>query len=276
LTKTQKKYALLCLALGAGIALPIYSKQVGGTKPSFEVASVKPSAPAVAPPRISGQPGGRFTATNTTLKLLMTIAYGVLDFQILGGPNWINTDRWDIEAKAEEGSIPPPTGRPDTTLGSMVQSLIEDRFQLRMHRETKEMPVYELFVAKGGVKMKLSADQTLPSFLEPGDPKPRGLIGVRRGSLEGQGVMLSSFIQVLSQQLGRSIIDKTDLKGLYDITLQWSPELVQGPGGLTEPSDNSRPSFFTAVQEQLGLRLDSAKGPVEVLIIDRAEKPAEN
>jgi uncharacterized protein (TIGR03435 family) len=158
------------------------------TKPSFEVATVKPSASGGDRVAIMGQPGGRIVVTNATFKMVMAMAYRVRDFQISGGPNWIATDRWNIEAKAEEGSIPPPSGPPDPTVIPpqllMMQSLLEDRFQLKMHREINEMPVYELVVAKGGSKMKPSEDQ---STLRPpergappqplpqrGGPMPRG------------------------------------------------------------------------------------------------------
>jgi len=264
----------------ATTAIALWS-QAPAQKPSFEVASVK-AASGNSLPRILGQPGGRLTVTNATLKLLMTVAYGMRDFQILGGPNWITTDRWNIEAKAAEGTLyPPPDGTDLYPITLMVQSLIEDRFQLKMRRGTRELPVYELLIARSGSKMKLSEDQSLPPFLQPGDSKPRGLIAVRRGSLEGQGVRLASFVQILSQQLARTVIDKTDLNGLYDIKLQWTPDLDQGaasrvPDTPLPVTDAPFPSIFTAIQEQLGLRLESAKGPVEVLVIDSVQKPSEN
>src|SRR6267143_175419 len=269
------------------------SQGAAQTKPSFEVATVKPSASVDNRIAIMGQPGGRFVATNATLKMLMGVAYRVRDFQISGGPNWVGTDRWNIEARAEEGSIPPQTGLPDPTVPNplmlMVQSLIEDRCQLKMHRETKELPVYELVAAKGGSKMKLSEDQgpmrpperasPPPALPQRGGPMPRGSMRMLRGDLEANGVPLFNFIQALSQQLGRTVIDKTELKGFYDIRLQWTPELGQGPlipGGPEPPPpppDNSGPSIFTAIQEHLGLRLESARGPVEVLMIDSVQKP---
>jgi uncharacterized protein (TIGR03435 family) len=277
-------------------AIPIFSQQTAGTKPAFEVATIKPSTSADNRIMIMGQPGGRFTVTNATLKMVMGVAYRVRDFQISGGPSWITTDRWNIEAKAEEGSIPPLTGPPDPTVPNpltlMVQSLIEDRFQLKMHRETKELPVYELLVGKSGSKMKLSADQSpakppergspLPPPPQRGGPMPRGAMRVGRGALEANGVLITNLVAALSQQLGRTLIDKTDLKGFYDIKLEWTPEIGQGPvvpGGPEPPppsGDTSGPSIFTAVQEQLGLRLESSKGPVEVLVIDSVQKPTEN
>ena len=212
---------LLLISLGVVIvAIPIFSQGPGQAKPSFEVATVKPNASGDNRVAIMRQPGGRFVSTGISLKMLMGFAYRVRDFQISGGPNWITTDRWNIEGKAEEGSIPPPTGPPDPNvpdpLSLMVQSLIEERFQLKMHRETKELPVYELVAAKGGPKIKLSEDQSpfrppergappLPP-VQRGGPMPRGSMRMGRGELEANGVPLANFIQTLSQQLGRPVI----------------------------------------------------------------------
>jgi len=274
----QKAFLFVVLAL----------QQPGATRPSFEVATVKPSASTDNRIAILGQPGGRFVATNATLKMLIGTAWRVRDFQISGGPGWAGTDRWNIEAKAEEGAIPPAAGPPDPTvvppLMLMLQSLIEDRFQLKIHRETKELPVYELVVARSGPKIKASEDQSPLSGAPPqrGGPIPRGSMRMGRGDLEATGVPVSNFILGLSQQLGRPVIDKTGLKGLYDIKLQWTPEFGQGPvvpGGPEPPrppADAPGPSIFTAVQEQLGLRLESTKGPVDVLVIDSVQKPSEN
>jgi uncharacterized protein (TIGR03435 family) len=278
------------------VSIPSFSRQSDAAKPAFEVASIKPSTSADNRVMIGGSPGGHFTVTNATLKMIMGAAYRVRDFQIFGGPNWISTDRWNIEAKAEEGSIPPPKGPPDPTvpdpLGLMVQSLLEDRFHLKIHRETRELPVYELRIAKSGSKVKLSPDQSPEKAPEPGSPPPpmplpggpvgRGSVRMGRGSLETNTGPMSLFIMGLSQQLGRPVIDKTGLKGFYDIKLQWTPDFGQGliPPGGSEPTpqagDASGPSIFTAVQEQLGLQLESAKGPVEVIVIDGVQKPTEN
>jgi len=196
--------------------------------------------------------------TNATLKMVIGVAYRVRDFQILGGPSWAGTDRWNIEGKAEEGSIPQLTPPFDPTVPNplmlMVQSLLEDRFQLRMNQETRELPVYDLVIAKGGSRMKLSAEQSPvappergspPPQPQRGGPMPRGMMAMGRGSMEANGVPIANFIQGLSQQLGRPIIDKTGLKGFYDIKLQWTPELGAGfakPGaGRKEPFPRSCP-----------------------------------
>jgi uncharacterized protein (TIGR03435 family) len=288
-------------------AISLFS-QGGNARPSFEVASIKPNNSGIN--RIGiGAPGGTFTATNATLRLLMRFAYRVQDFQMLGGPKWMDADHFDIQAKPEGESrqVPPEQ------MSLMVQSLLEDRFQLKFHRETRELPTYTLVVAKDGPKIKSSADQTPPVLPQPGErgagprgepvagPRggldglrgavggtpPRGAFGMGRGSMLASAVPLSTLINALSQQLGRPIVDKTDLKGLFDIQLQWTPDVGQafGPFGAVAPGgpepppapvDPSGPSIFTALQEQLGLRLESTKGPVEVLVIDSVQAPSEN
>jgi uncharacterized protein (TIGR03435 family) len=172
----------------------------------------------------------------------------------------------------------------------MVQGLLADRFQLKIHRQTKELPVYELSVAKGGFKLKEVAAPEGPVAGAPPPPLPppgRGgapptpppgsaLIG--RGTLVATAAQFAALAQVLSDQLSRSVVDKTGIKGFYDFKLKWTPDVGQGPGvpEPLPPVDSSGPSIFTAIQEQFGLKLDSAKGPVEIFVIDHVEKPTEN
>ena len=285
-------------------------------RPSFEVASIKPFAePAPGTPQFRGfqnQPGGRINITGMPLKMILTFAYGLRDFQVSGGPDWVNTDRWEIVAKAEDGAVPLRTGPKDPTAIDptklMIQSLLDDRFQLKMHKETKELPIYELVVTKDGAKFQLSPDQTPPGPPAPGSAPPpppaapRGQPGTppppNRGgmfinfspsglTLQGNATPLTNLIMALSQNVGRIIVDKTGLQaGLYDFKMQWSPDPAQGspfgpapsagvPG--TEPpraaAEPTGPSLFTALQEQLGLRLVPSKGPVDVYVIDSAQKP---
>jgi uncharacterized protein (TIGR03435 family) len=240
-------------------------------RPSFEVASVKPGDPNERRVSILMTPGGRFTTTNASLKMLIGFAYDVRNHQISGGPNWLDSEKYNIEAKPDNTVTiaPGPAGAPQIRL--MTQSLLADRFKLTLHRETKEEPVYELLVAKGGPKLK-EATETAKGAQQ----------GLRtgRGEINGMAAPLSLLAQMLSQQLGRSVIDKTGLTAKYDFTLTWTPELGQFPGGdrpdAPPPPDPNGPSLFTAVQEELGLRLESTKGPVEILVIDHAEKASEN
>jgi bla regulator protein BlaR1 len=231
------------------------------SKPSFQVASVKANANSGFSPTTMRMAGNRFITTGMPLFPLIMQFYNLRDFQISGGPAWINTDQWDIEAVADDGAVLQTVNfeNPDkpTPASLMVQSLVENRFQFRFHSETKELPVYELTVARNGPKIKLSKDQG------PGTRKGG------RGEIELQAYPFATFVYLLARQLDHALIDKTNLKGLYDIKLQWSTE-------LKAESSSDRPSIFTALQDQLGLKLESAKGPVEVLVIDSVSKPSEN
>jgi uncharacterized protein (TIGR03435 family) len=223
-----------------------------------------------------------------TFKTLMAYAYAVKDFQIIGGPDWINSDRYDIQAKAEVGSVPVSARMRDLNtpdpMALRTQSLVDDRFQLRMHREIREFAVYELAVARGGSKLQLSPDQGPP---EPGMLE-RGSLSIQRTpsgwTLQASAIPLSSLIAVLSNQIGTPIVDKSNLKpGLYDVSLHWAPNRppaegppADSPANRVALDDPEAPPIFTAVQEQLGLRLVSGKGPVEVLVIDAVQKPSAN
>jgi uncharacterized protein (TIGR03435 family) len=280
----------------AVIAVAVMAAEQGpAQKPAFEVASIKPS---LATNASSGQmvgraPGGRLTATNVPLSFLIQNAYRVRPFQVIGGPSWMTTDWWDIEARAEEGTVPPQPGPPDPNvpdaMSLRLQSLLEDRFKLQIHRETRELPVFELSMAKAGLKAKLSNDQgpirppepgTPPP--QPGGPMPRGNISMRPGGLRAAATSMTRFAATLSQIVGRTVIDNTQLNALYDFELSWMPDVGQTvgpplpPGVQLPPIDPSGPSLVTALQEQLGLKLESSKGPVEVLVVDSVSKPTEN
>jgi uncharacterized protein (TIGR03435 family) len=256
---------------------------------TFEVASIKPSTGDDHRISIQIQPGGGLRTTGASLKMLLTIAYDVRDFQISGGPGWINSDRYDIIAKSSrsdglESAPSDPRQMTDGQLKTMqeqmrekLRALLADRFQLKFHRETKEEPVYALVVGKNGAKLQQSESKEGNS--------PRGL-RMGRGQLTGMAAPLEMLTNALSNQLGRPVLDRTGLKGNFDFKLEWTPEPGQsgGPFGgvpppgvdVPPPPDPNGPSVFTAVQEQLGLRLESQKGPVEILVIDRVEKPSEN
>jgi uncharacterized protein (TIGR03435 family) len=253
---------VLVITTIASLVLPVVSQTI--PKPSFQVVSVKANANSGFSPTSMRIAGNRFIATGMPLRPLIMQFYNLRDFQIQGGPNWINTDQWDIEAVADDVVLQmvdlENPGRM-TRASLMMQSLVEDRFQFKFHRETKELPVYELTVAKNGPKIKPSANQT------PGNRR------VGRGQIEIEAHPFATFAYLLARQLDHALIDKTNLKGLYDIQLQWNTELTS----VAEPSPSSdRPSIFTALQEQLGLKLESTKGPVEILVIDSAQKPSEN
>ena len=238
----------------------------------FEVASVKPN--------ISGQQGrfirpspGQLSITNMSLKNLLTIAYKVRDFQISGGPGWMDSDRYDIEAK------PAANASPKQMEGPMLQALLEDRFSLHIHHETRELPVYVLTVGKNGSNLSPAAEKTCVPFDPSNPPLPTapnrnpseqcGFLGLGLGSLTARQVSMEALTMAFSQLLGRPVVDRTGITGEVDARLTFAPD--EAP-----TSDSTLPSIFTAVQEQLGLKLDSAKGPVDILVVDRAEKPTGN
>ena len=256
-------------------AIPVFAQLATPARPTFDVASIKPTGPntPVTGGFGNGQGGGR----NQTLKMLIASAYRVQEFQISGGPSWAGSERFDVEGKTEDR-----TADPDR-LRLMLRSLMEDRFQLKLRRETTTQPVYALVAAKGGPKIRPAADQTSPDVNGPSPPGAgpnRGAIRIGRGSLIGNAVTLSFLARWLSQRLDRLVIDRTTLSGRFDFQLTWTPdagEIVTGPGGqMLPPAEVSGPSIFTAIQEQLGLKLESSKAPVEVLVIDRAERPSAN
>jgi uncharacterized protein (TIGR03435 family) len=197
--------------------------------------------------------GNRFTARNASVRMLILWAYDAADWQVSGGPDWLGSDRFDIEAKPDH-----PASREQTM--AMVQSLLADRFHLTMHHGQKELPVYALAVDKSGPR--LAAHQGELGFQQ----------AVRRGApghVAFLNVRMPRFAWFLKTEVGREVIDKTGLAGNYDFKLEWVPDdLAQ--------KDASGPNLFTAVREQLGLKLESQKGLVDFLIIDRAEKPAAN
>jgi uncharacterized protein (TIGR03435 family) len=239
---------------------------------------------------------GRLTFSGVPIRLVISRAYDIKDFQISGGPSWIESERYDIDAKADEATAEElqklPAEQAAKQMGLMLQSLLADRFQLRVSHATKELPIYALVVAKNGPKLhEAKAGDTYPNGLKGPDGRAAGqggLMRMRPGQVIGQGRPLASLAEVLSQQLGRNVLDQTGLQGNYDFTLEWTPDPTPagmmpmgpppgGPGGDNAPPPEANgPSIFTAIQEQLGLKLEPTKGPVDVIVIDHIEKPSEN
>lgn len=244
-------------------------------KMEFDVASVKASTALGG--ATFGVGNGGASERNVTLKTLIAFAYKLQEFQVLGGPSWVGSDRFDIEARtAARGASP-------DQLRLMLQSLFAVRFQLKLHSETREEPIYALVVGKDGQKIKPSADQLSPEANGPapeGAGPNRGGMRLGMGSLIGNAVELPFFVNMLSQRLDRLVVDRTNLTGRFDIRLQWTPEFDEnalGPGGDPLPSAQTfGPSLFAAIEEQLGLKLEKAKGPVPVFVVDHAERPSEN
>jgi uncharacterized protein (TIGR03435 family) len=294
------------LALLQQSAVPTRAAPGTRVREAFEVASVRPSSPTSLDGGARGArgsgvgPGGarlqidpkRFVASNVTLHRLVLLAYGISGFgsdPVYGGPGWMRTDRFDIQAVLPEGS-------PSYTMNQllrgevpilqlMVQTLLADRFKVALHREMKELPVYNLVVVKDG-KMKLSDDQTPvnpaagPLPWRSDSAPPRGAIVLMFNPTGGRTISatampISEVAALLGDQLGRGVIDKTNLKGLFDIRLDFAPAGSPDATAAVAP-DPAGPYLFDAIQDQLGLKLESTRSLVEVLVIDRAEKPSEN
>jgi uncharacterized protein (TIGR03435 family) len=228
---------------------------------TFEVATVKPNK--------SGSRGmgnhfdpERATWANYTLNTLIGAAYHLQSGQLVGGPVWLGSDTWDIEAKTER-----PTTTPQKL--EMLQPLLADRFQLRVHWETRELPEYNIVISKGGSKLR--EYQKID-----GEPRPIGT-HIGHGLIDAHGIEFGEFVGFLRSELGRPVVNSTGLTAHYDFKLQWVPDESQPNSGGEVPSpDAIGPSIFAAIQEQLGLKLEAMKGPVKVLVVDSAVKPSAN
>jgi uncharacterized protein (TIGR03435 family) len=265
--------------------------------PAFEVASIKQNKSGEGFIRIGMAPGGRFTANNVPLRQLILMAYQVQPFQIVGGPSWMTSDRFDIVAKGP-GDLPPPTPGAVGPVQLMMRTLLADRFKLTVHNEQKEMPTYSLIVARAdgklGPQLKRSTTDCaaiMGAAGRRGGPPPPPAINepvqcgmrVLPGAVSAGGFPLSQLAQFLSTTVQRIVVDRTGLTGNFDVNLTYTPDqMPQGrgdppPGAPPLPAiDPNGPSIFTALQEQLGLKLESTKAPVEVLVVDRAEHPMED
>jgi uncharacterized protein (TIGR03435 family) len=313
-------------ALIDGPRLGAQAPQAQTASPTFEVASVKPNKSGQGFVQLGGG-GGQYTITNAPLRLIIRNAYRLQDFQIVGGPTWLTSDRFDIIAKSE------PTATPDQTQ-AMVKALLAERFKLKVHTESRELPVYAMVLAKNDGKL---GPQIKPAAVDcqalaaarrggpppgaggpggpaggivglgpggpggrggPGAPPPPGGPGAARGpggppgpcsmqigpgNLSSSGQPITQLATMLSTFVNRTVLDRTGLTGTFDLTLTWTPEQLPQARGEPPPGapplppiDPNGPSIFTAVQEQLGLKLDSQRGPVEVLVIDSVEQPTED
>jgi uncharacterized protein (TIGR03435 family) len=265
--------------------------------PTFEVASVKPTSSSPGPVRIEALPGGRFVATNVTLRALIQTAYRLQPFQVIGGPSWLSSDRFDIVAKADpadadQNAASDSAGPSRTQL--MLRALLEDRFRLATRAESRELPMYALVVARsdgrlGSALHPAAADcraqtaATAGSVLKAAPPsadgKPCG-IQTGLGSLTVGGATLAQLASALSGLLDRTVVDRTGLAGAFDAALKWTPD--ESTPGMAQKAkfvpaiDPNGPSIFTAVQEQLGLKLDPTRGPVDVLVVVSAQPPSPN
>ncbi|HET6218193.1 MAG TPA: TIGR03435 family protein [Acidobacteriaceae bacterium] len=247
----------------------------------YDVASIKPGKSGMGSTLLFRLDG--FTAKGMTLKALMREAYGIENDQILGAPNWLNTQTYDIEAKVDGADAAALERLSEDQRKLMFQSFLKDRFQLKVHRETKELPVLALVIAKNGPQLQeAKPGDTYPDGIKGPDGKPAGHAGMMmwgNGRLTGQGISIAAMVPPLTQQLGRTVLDKTGLTGRYDVELRWTPDNTSTPASGPDSgtaAESQTPSIFTAIQEQLGLKLESQKAPVEVLVIDHVAAPAAN
>jgi len=290
-----KKLLLLAVVVAA-VAIPVVlgllnapqiraqsTQSAAAPLPSFEVASIKPNRSRDTL-RGAEWPPGRYTATNQPIKALIEFAYDLRDFQLSGGPSWIASERYDVDAKVDDSRAAEVKKlsfwRRRDQMRLMVQSLLADRFSLRLSHKTEILPIYALVIAKTGAKLQ----ESKPGKTHVGE---EGEFSMSKGQLSGQGISFEGLVHLLSWCLGRPVVDQAGLKGNYDFTLQWTPDegpgamaKVQtdaGPGTVAPPlPGSSGPSIFTAIQEQLGLKLESTKGPLDVIVIDHIERPSEN
>lgn len=248
---------------------------------AFEVVSIKPNNSASDQVDLARPKGNRLVATNVSLRMLVMRAFKVKEFELSGGPGWTNSSRFDVSAT---------TGRPGITepeFKTMLQALLADRFKLRTHRETRPMSIYLLTPIDGGPKLANPTGSCVePQNLTPDTP---GVICggflMNNDQLEGRRISMEQFAAALSNFLGRPVIDRTDYKGAFDLHLEFTfagiaPLNGGGFGTPTLPAsasdDDSKPTIFTAIEKQMGLKLESQKGTGEVLVIDHAEKPDAN
>jgi uncharacterized protein (TIGR03435 family) len=250
---------MLLSAMGCACAQTAAAKT--DAEPAFEAATIKPT-PAVndGHNHINYPEGGSFSTGNVTLLALMQWAYDLPQKQILDGPHWMESTPFDIQAKTDaqtDALLRSLPGDRSTALKRrMVQALLEDRFAMKLHREVRALPAYDLVVAKGGSKLKPSQANGMS-------------IGSGRAHFNAQGLTTELIAEQLSEIAGRIVVDKTNLDGRYDLKLQWTPDDAVATEG-------SPPSLFTAIEEQLGLQLKASKEPVAVLVVDHIEAPSPN
>jgi uncharacterized protein (TIGR03435 family) len=272
----MRLYAAIAAAVtGMIVIAPLVAQTPAG--PAFDVVSIKRNKSGEVNGGTSVRPGGVYLATNARLRLLVLGAYGPLhDVQVTGGPGWMNSDRFDIVAKVD--------GNPSTEVFRdrarlMLRTLLADRFKLMLHHETRELPMYALVVARRDGKLgpqlrpsNLADCLAAPTPSTASDPNTVVRCGggfARTGELAARALEFSTLATTVSSMADRLVIDRTGLTGTFDWSLRWTPD-------PSASAANDSISLFTALQEQLGLKLEPTRGPVDVLVIDHAERPTED
>lgn len=275
MTRHRRLWSVVVVATGLAMTASAQTPP-----PAFEVASVKRAAPGITGGRVQFLPGGRFVGENVPLDFLLQQVYGLRDFQIVADPKWkaiVADTRYHIDARAAD----PSASREH--LEEMAKTLLRERFELRLHTERRERPVYLLIPAGGGVK-----------GARPADRPPGGIASMAPGWIRGMGVATDQLAQALTRYVDRPVVDRTKIDQLLHFDLTWTP--IDLSGAAAAPSvpgcpptfqdmakrlgwtleDTTCPSIFTAVEEQLGLKLDPQNAPLDVLVIDSVEMPTEN
>jgi uncharacterized protein (TIGR03435 family) len=287
------------VALASAMSLWLVASAFADGPPAdarFETASVKRADPSLPGSRMAVQPG-RVEITGMAVRQLLRNALQVPEYQIVGFPDWVNSERFSILAKIPEGT-------PQGAVPAMLLALLKDRFQLALHTESREMPVYALIVAGRDGRVGQNLKPTTPECQKEIDTIRAGGAGARVGPARaappdfskgapcgfmttvpglsmGSGQSLQALVPLLTNAAGRPVVDSTGLTGLFDFTLRWAFDPAQGtgplggqpPGAPVAAADPDAPTLFTALQEQLGLKLDSRRLPMEVVVIDRIERP---
>jgi uncharacterized protein (TIGR03435 family) len=281
------RFRLMAIAL-SGLLLSPHLR--GQTAPTFEVASVKPSAPGTPRGQLGLAPGGRFVAVAATLPELIAMAYAevrpLYRFQITGGPDWLDRERFDITAIGSSGAADPSTFAEAFT---PLRALLADRFKLSLREETRDAPVYALVLASRhgqlGPKLRRAPLVLCPDPGSPAPPPPPGTrceYRVGYGTMTGRGVTINLLAGSIASfyGVGRLVMDQTGLKGGFDVDMEWAPMTqFRQPGNLDPPPDSDRamntlPTLFAALKEQLGLALEPARAPVRSFVVERAERPS--
>jgi uncharacterized protein (TIGR03435 family) len=251
--------------------------------PEFDVISIKPNRSTSGQFRSGSTPDG-ISVINAPLLVVIRQAYGLFnsnDDRVAGAPDWVKSEKFDIEAKVSGADVADLHKINREQRGLMLQALLADRFKLKAHSETRELPVYWLTAVKTGPRLK-QAPLTDPSngAADAKNPAARGSTQLAQGHLTAHTILISSLLSSLTRITGRTVLDKTGLTGTYDVDLEWTDDAAassSGPSGSsTDAAAQSGPTLFTALQEQLGLKLESGRGPVDCLVIDHIEHPSDN
>jgi uncharacterized protein (TIGR03435 family) len=285
----MKKLLVLTLALASSFAA-LRAQTPDSKTPTFDVASIKQNKTG-AENGFFGGPASRWTATNVPLRQFIVFAFQMQAFQFVGMPEWAVTERWDIAAKSERRFPPNPGGIAPNPTVLMLRALLEDRFKLVAHIEKRQAPVYELVLARtdkvlGPELHKSDVDcQELLAASQRGQPLPQPppgkmLCGIttNTGRISAGAQPIDRLATQLSQLLQRVVVNRTGLMDVYDFELTYLPERIPGAAGAdaVPPADPNLPSVFTALQEQLGLKLDSNRAPIDMLVIDHVERPTDD